>query len=200
MITPIEITDFSAAYPAIGIAAFRTHYEQHYLKYVHNLNKIIINSNWFKNTDTIENLISIANPYGDLYNNAAQVWNHEFFFNQFTNNPEHKITPKLEYLIHGRYDSINNFIKDCIKTGSSHFGSGYLWVYLDEKFRLIVETKNNAENLVKCKRCIPILCIDLWEHSYYLDYLNDRTVYLEQVFNRIDWNVIENRLSKLKVE
>lgn len=200
MITPIKITNFSIAYPAIGNSALRIHYEQHYLKYIHNLNKIIDNNNWIKKTDSIEMLILIADPYGDLYNNAAQVWNHEFFFNQFTDNAEHEVGPKFEYLIHSRYDSIENFIKDCIKVSSSHFGSGYLWVYLDERFRLIVETGNNAENLVKRKRCTPILCIDLWEHSYYVDYLSDRISYIKSIINQINWNVIENRLSKIRIE
>lgn len=194
MITPIILPSFDIAHPAILENAFRIHYEQHYLKYVNNTNDLIQSQAWIKNSDSLEDLIIILDPYSDFYNNAAQVWNHEFFFKQFSKNPNHKIGPKLECLIAGKFNSEEDFIKECINKGLSQFGSGYLWVYINEYGLFTIETGNNAENLVKRKKCNPILCIDLWEHSYYLDYQSARKNYLENIFKVIDWDIIEKRI------
>lgn len=194
MITPITLSSFDIAQPAISENAFKTHYEQHYLKYVNNTNDLMQSQSWIKSSDSLKDLIILLDPHSDFYNNAAQVWNHEFFFKQFSKNPKHEFGPKLEYFVSRKFDSNEEFIKECINKGIKHFGSGYLWVYLNEYGLFTIETGNNAENLVKRKRCSPIFCIDLWEHSYYLDYQSNRKDYLEKVFQVIDWDVIEKRI------
>lgn len=195
MIQPINI-DFSKIDTGVVNTKFlRTHYTNHYLVYIKNINNYLKENIWTDNIYSLEELIYSARPNLYLYNNAAQIWNHEFFFTQFSSKPNHKIGPKLEYFIYSKYDSIENFIKDCITKGSNHFGSGYLWIYLDERMSFIIETGNNAENLVKRKKCIPILCIDLWEHSYYLSHNSNKKQYLIDLFETaIDWSLIENRL------
>lgn len=199
MITPITLPSFDLLEPVISKEALQIHYTQYYLKYVERVNEFYQSHSWVSNTDTLEDLILILDPNQGPYNNASQVWNHEFFFTQFTRNKNTQIGKKFERILNtSRYKSIQNFIDNCIRISSLHFGSGYLWVYLDEDRRLVVETGNNAENLVKRRRCIPILCIDLWEHSYYSNYYSDRALYVEKILIQIDWNIIETRLWKVE--
>lgn len=194
-IQPINIDFTKINTGVINTSFLRTHYNNHYLGYIKNINELLTTKAWLKSIQSLEELIYIADPTQSLYNNAAQIWNHEFFFMQFSNNPQHKIGAKLEYLISGKYDSVKEFINDCIIKGLNHFGSGYLWIYLNEHGSFTIETGNNAENLVKRKKCIPILCVDLWEHSYYLSHGANRKQYLIDLFETaIDWNIIENRI------
>lgn len=194
-IQPIKINFDTINTGVIDTSFLKIHYEDHYLGYIKNINEFLEINTWTKSIKSIEELISVAVPNQYLYNNAAQIWNHELFFMQFSSNPNHKIGPKLEYFIFGKYDSVQDFIDDCINKGVKHFGSGYLWVYFNERGSFTVETGNNAENLVKRKKCIPILCIDLWEHSYYLSHGSNRRQYLIDLFETaIDWDVVENKL------
>lgn len=197
-IQPININFSKIDTGVINTNLLRIHYMNHYLTYITNVNKYLNNNSWTNDIKSLEELIDIAKPNQYLYNNAAQIWNHEFFFTQFSSNPNNNIGPKLKY--YSRYNSINELFKDCVDLGVSHFGSGYLWAYLNAYGIFTLDTSNNAENLVKRKKCIPIFCIDLWEHSYYLSHGSNKKQYLIDLFETaIDWDIIENRIkTKLK--
>lgn len=190
MITPIRIPDFSVMHPRTSEHAMSIHYNQHYLKYVDKLNTIIKNTVFDKLE--LRDIIKISRMSGELYQNAAQVWNHEFFFEQFSEN-RIVIPNDIDVFINETFDGgLNNLIKSAIAESSKLFGSGYLWVYYRNN-KLKVKATPNAENLIKYP-LKPIICIDLWEHSYYLDYQNDRINYIKDIFAILDWNIISKRI------
>lgn len=192
MINPIKINNFTCASPAISKKALEIHYNQHYLKYLEKVNNYILNNKCLKNRD-IEEIINIPQLNSDLYNNAAQVYNHEFFFNQFLG-----IQCSFDKSRFGRWllDKGYSYLdlkKGIIKEASSLFGSGYIWIYYKDN-DLCIEATGNALNLVKRDYCIPLITIDLWEHSYYLDYQSDRERYIKCVLDNVNYSVIDKRL------
>ena len=190
MITPIRIPDFSVMHPRTSESAMSIHYNQHYLKYVDKLNTIIKNTVFDKLE--LRDIIKISRMSGELYQNAAQVWNHEFFFEQFSEN-RIVIPNDIDTFINETFDGgLNNLIESAIAESSKLFGSGYLWVYYRNN-KLKVKATPNAENLIKYP-LKPIICIDLWEHSYYLNYQNDRINYIKDIFAILDWNIISKRI------
>ena len=190
MITPIRIPDFSVMHPRTSENAMSIHYNQHYLKYVDKLNTIIKNTVFDKLE--LRDIIKISRMSGELYQNAAQVWTHEFFFEQFSEN-RIVIPNNIDVFINETFDGgLNNLIKSAIAESSKLFGSGYLWVYYRNN-KLKVKATPNAENLIKYP-LKPIICIDLWEHSYYLDYQNDCINYIKDIFAILDWNIISKRI------
>lgn len=200
MITAIKPPNFKIAEPAISENALRIHYEQHYLKYVENAQKLTSVAPW--QDATAETIIKVADMQRPLYNNVAQVYNHELFFEQFTANPTKIEDCGLVYEhINDLYpyasSSIKRFKDEIIEKSLSLFGSGYLWVFKDKSKNLEIKCFPNAYNPLKDLNKVKIiLCIDLWEHSYYLDYQSDRKQYIKNVLDYIDWKVVEERLSK----
>ena len=192
MITAKKITDFSVAEPAIQEKNFWIHYSKHYLKYVDTVNELMKPGMEDLSIRQMINQFPIGSV---LYNNAAQVFNHEFFFEQFTGNVNSPSEQFMDLLYHSGYDSFTDFVDDIIEQGSKLFGSGYIWVI--ERFgTLRVVTSENAINFAHNKYNKYILTIDLWEHSYYLDYLNDKKQYIKNILHCIDWDVISKRLWK----
>ena len=192
MITAINLSDFKVAEPAISENAFKIHYEQHYLKYIKNAQELTNKVPW-KDVSS-KDIIKVADVNHALHHNVAQVYNHEFFFEQFTSDPT-----KLEYceeLMEYYNGSIGSFKQIIIEKSLELFGNGYLWVWLFKDTDMFVfNTYPNDQTPIKAfNNIIPILNIDLWEHSYYLDYQSDKKSYVENVLDRIDWKVIENRL------
>lgn len=195
MLIPIRIHDFSVMHPKTSESAMSIHYHQHYLKYVDKTNQLIKDTVFDKLE--LEDIIKISRMSGGLYQNAAQVWNHEFFFEQFSD--KRIVVPNdIERFIQETFgNTLDVLINSAIKESLKLFGSGYLWIYY-HKGRLNVKATPNAENLLKyCLK--PIICIDLWEHSYYLNYQNDRADYIKDIFNIIDWNVISKRIENATI-
>ena len=190
MITPVRIPDFSVMHPRTSENAMSIHYNQHYLKYVNKLNELIKNT-VFDRLDLYD-IIKIARMSGELYQNAAQVWNHEFFFEQFSAN--RIVVPNdIKLFINNSFDGgLDSLVTSAVNESLKLFGSGYLWIYY-RNGKLKVKTTPNAENLIKYP-LKPIICIDLWEHSYYLDCQNDRTNYIKDIFAILDWNIISKRI------
>lgn len=190
MIKIRDMTDFTLAEPAISAKAMQIHYEQHYKTYVNNANELLGS----ENEDSIIDLIDNLPEEGKLYNNVAQIFNHEFFFEQFTGflpNGPCKKTYKL--ILDSGWNSLSDFYDEIIDKGSRVFGSGYVWVI--KRFgTLRVITTPNAINVSHNQYNKYIMTIDLWEHAYYLDYLNDRKTYIKNVLDCIDWDVIDRRL------
>ena len=198
MITAIKPPDFKIAEPAISENALKVHYEQHYLKYVKKAQKLTSVAPW--QDARTETIIKIADMYCPLYNNVAQVYNHEFFFEQFTADPTKIEDCGLVYEhINDKYpyasSSIKRFKDEIIEKSVALFGSGYLWAFKTKFGDLEIKCFPNAYNPIKDLNSVKIaLCIDLWEHSYYLDYQSDRKKYVENVLETIDWKVVEERL------
>lgn len=164
------------------------HYGKHHLAYVNTLNTLI---SWteFENM-SLEEIITSSE--GKIFNNAAQIWNHNLFWNTLKLNNGALPGGKLAELIESSFGSFEA-MKETFKTESlGRFGSG--WVWLVQKWdTLEIYSSPNAENPLTLWGDVLLGC-DVWEHSYYIDTRNDRGQYIENFWNIVDWEVVGERL------
>jgi len=199
MFNKIELKyDFKDLEPNIDEETMYTHYNKHYNAYTENLNNALEHLPEFKDMDIISILKNIKednNYYMAIRNNGGGYLNHSMYFDMLT--PKSTPLPnKLEEKINEDFTNFDNFKSEIISKGLSHFGSGWVWVIL-ENDKLKIITTNNQDNPYMFGKT-PIMGIDLWEHAYYLKYKNLRKDYLENIFNVIDWNTVENYYNNLK--
>ena len=199
MFNKIELKyNFKDLEPNIDEETMYTHYNKHYNTYTENLNNALEHLPEFKDMDIISILKNIKednNYYMAIRNNGGGYLNHSMYFDMLT--PKSTPLPnKLEEKINEDFTNFDNFKSELISKGLSHFGSGWVWVIL-ENDKLKIITTNNQDNPYMFGKT-PIMGIDLWEHAYYLKYKNLRKDYLENIFNVIDWNTVENYYNNLK--
>lgn len=157
------------------------HYGKHHATYVNNLNNLIKGTG-FENAGFYEILVKSS---GGLFNNVAQVYNHDFYWDCVAKKSE----PTAEFK--GRLDKeFPNFKEDFIKAATTLFGSGWAWlVYNPSADKLeIVQTSNAATPVTDGK--VPLLVVDVWEHAYYIDSFNARPAYLEKFYENINWDFV----------
>jgi Fe-Mn family superoxide dismutase len=162
------------------------HVYKHHLSYLNKLNQLIENDKSLQNLTLIE-IIKISK--GDIFNNAAQSWNHAFFWNCLLNKIKFEIPDKLQIVIEGQYGSISN-LKDKFKEMClANFGSGWTWIVLNtHSSKVEILNTSNADNpLILSTNYIPLLVCDLWEHAYYIDYRNNRSKYIDAFWENINW-------------
>ena len=134
----------------------------------------------------------ICNSDDILFNNAAQAWNHVFYFNSFSPKGGGEPHGKLAKAIKKKFGSFSDFKVAFTDAGTKIFGSGWVWLARDFEGQLYIISKSNAGNPIT-EGLTPLLVFDVWEHAYYLDYKNKRANYLDALWNIVDWNVIEER-------
>lgn len=174
--------------PFISEDTINVHYGAHTKGYFDNLNKLLSEQNLsFHNIDEI-----VCNSEGVLFNNAAQAWNHVFYFNSLSPKGGGEPHGKLANAINKKFGSFENFKKAFVDAGTKIFGSGWIWLARDFEGQLCVVSKSNAGNPMT-EGLTPLLVFDVWEHAYYLDYKNKRADYLNTLWNIVDWGVIEER-------
>ena len=178
--------------PHISQRTIDFHYGQHHAGYVKNLNNLIENSR-FENM-SLEDIIK--NSEGSIFNNAAQVWNHTFYWNCMT--PEKGSQPQVLLLktIERDFGSFDNFKQMFIKQAATLFGSGWLWLVCDKEGKLSLLQTSNAETPLINNELRPLLVCDVWEHAYYLDQQNLRLAYLNEFWQIINWKFVEKKLAE----
>lgn len=176
----------TALEPIISEKTLSFHYGKHHQTYVDNLNKFVPGTA-FENA-TLEEIIKTA-PAGPIFNNAAQIWNHTFYFESFT--APGKAVPALPE-IEAQYGSLEAFKEEFTKGAIALFGAGWLWLAKDAAGKLQIVAEPNAGNPMT-KGLKPILTFDVWEHAYYLDYQNRRAEHVGKIWDIIDWEVILKR-------
>jgi Fe-Mn family superoxide dismutase len=182
---PYEV---SALNPSISDRTIEFHYGKHHQAYVNNLNNLIPGTK-FEDAD-LETIIREAE--GPIFNNAAQVWNHTFYFNQFSPKPCTHPKGELAKAIDRQFGSFDKFKEEFTKASVGLFGSGWTWLVKNDDGSLDIVPESNAGTpLRKGKK--PILTCDVWEHAYYLDYQNRRPDYVTNFWNILDWDVISDR-------
>lgn len=176
--------------PVISQQTLNFHYGKHLQTYVNNLNTLVPGTE-FENK-SLEAIVAAA-PDGGIFNNAGQVLNHTLYFLQFAPRPSHQ-TPqgKLSESIDRDFGSFENFKKEFNSAAVSLFGSGWAWLSADKEGKLHITKEPNGSNPLR-NGLIPLLCFDVWEHAYYLDYQNRRADHLNALWNIIEWEVIEQR-------
>ncbi|MDE5955715.1 MAG: superoxide dismutase [Bacteroidales bacterium] len=174
--------------PVMSRETIEYHYGKHLQTYIDNLNRLIAGTPYEEaNLEEI-----ILNADGPIFNNAAQAWNHTFFFNSLT--PEHTEMPeKVRKVIERDFGSVETFKEKFQKAAVDLFGSGWAWLAKDKEGRLHILQEPNAGNPLK-SGYKPLLTIDVWEHAYYIDYRNKRAVFAEKFWEIVNWNKVAERL------
>lgn len=179
--------------PAISRETLEYHYGKHHQAYVNNLNNLVPGSPY--ENMTLDELVMKAD--GPIFNNAAQVWNHTFYFNTFSPNPKKEPGEKLAAAIKRDFGSMDTFKEQFNKAANSLFGSGWAWLVTDDSGRLSIVSESNAGNPLRSKGLKPLMTCDVWEHAYYIDYRNLRADYVKNFWNILDWSVVDERYSKI---
>ncbi|MGL5620733.1 MAG: superoxide dismutase, partial [Tannerellaceae bacterium] len=178
----------NALEPVISEETINFHYGKHHQAYVNNLNNLIQGTK-FENADLVT---IIKESDGPIFNNAAQVWNHTFYFNSFKPNGGGAPKGKLAEAINATWGSFDNFKKEFNTASTGLFGSGWAWLVKDKDGKLSIIKESNAGNPLT-KGLTPILTFDVWEHAYYLDYQNRRPDHVNALWDIINWDVVEER-------
>lgn len=174
--------------PVISRQTVEFHHGKHVQTYVNNLNSLIKGAP-FENASLDE---IVKKSDGGIFNNAAQVWNHEFYFNTFSPDGGGEPAGALAEAINNQFGSFDNFKKEFNAASVTLFGAGWAWVSRDESGKLVITKESNAGNPLK-SGLTPLLGFDVWEHAYYLDYQNRRADHVDKLWNIIDWKVVEKR-------
>ncbi len=182
--------DFDALAPHISARTVELHYEKHHKGYGKKLAAAVEGKP--EAEKSLEQLILSSD--GDLFNNAAQVWNHTFYWRSLKPHGGGRPTGPLENAIVASFRSVDNAKRELAEAAKGEFGSGWAWLVLDRDGRLRVGQSSDAENPIQ-KGHTPLLAIDVWEHAYYLDYQNRRGDYVEAVVDHLlDWGFAASNL------
>lgn len=181
--------------PHISQETLNFHHGKHHKAYVDNLNKLIADTD-LANKD-LEEIIKISadNPsQAGIFNNAAQIYNHTFYWNSMKPNGGGQPTGKIADKINEDFGSYEEFAKQFANAGATQFGSGWAWLVLNENNKLeIIKTANAATPITGNKK--PLITMDVWEHAYYLDFQNARPKYIETFLNNlINWDFANQNL------
>ncbi len=171
--------------PTISAETIEYHYGKHHQTYVTNLNNLVPGTE-FENAP-LEDIIMKAS--GGIFNNAAQVWNHSFYWNCLSPNGGGAPSGALADAINSAFGSFDEFKQKFSTSAATNFGSGWTWLVKNSDGGVeIVNTSNAANPMTDGK--IPLLTIDVWEHAYYIDYRNARPKYLESIWGIINWDFV----------
>ena len=179
----------NALEPHISAETLEYHYGKHHQTYVTKLNDMIEGTE-FENADLVT---IVKKSQGGVFNNAAQVWNHTFYWNCMGPNAGGEPSGALAEGINKAFGSFEAFKEEFTKTAIGTFGSGWAWLVKRADGTLaIVSTSNAATPLTGPD--VPLLTCDVWEHAYYIDYRNARPKYLEAFWNLVNWDFVAKQL------
>ena len=171
--------------PHISKQTLDHHYGKHHASYVDNLNKLIEGSEF--ESATLAEIVRHAD--GEIFNNAAQVWNHNFYWQCLSPTGGGRPGGRFAQEIETEFGSLENFKESFAEAAGGNFGSGWTWLCKDSSGRLqIVNTDDAGNPMTDGSR--PLLTCDVWEHAYYLDYQNRRDGYLDAFWKLVDWDFV----------
>ena len=175
--------------PHMSKETFEYHYGKHHQAYVTNLNNLIKGTEF--ESASLEDIIKKAS--GGIFNNAAQVWNHTFFWNSMKPQGGGEPTGALAEALNKKFGSLAGFKEAFTKSAVGNFGSGWTWLVKKPDGSLdIVNTSNAATPLTTAD--VPLLTCDVWEHAYYIDTRNARPKYLENFWALVNWDFAAKNL------
>lgn len=176
--------------PYISEETIEYHYGKHHQAYVDKLNKLIPNTEY--EHKTLEEIIKTAK--GGIFNNAAQVWNHTFYWQCLSKNGggEPKDATLIKALTES-FGSVAAFKEKFTTEATNFFGSGWIWLAKDAKGKLEIIGTTNADNPLTANKKALLTC-DVWEHAYYIDYRNARAKYIEAFWKIISWDFVRDNM------
>ena len=179
----------NALEPIISEETIEFHYGKHHQAYVNNLNKMIENTEHAN--QSLEEIIKSSS--GGLFNNAAQVWNHTFYWHCMGPNGGGEPSGKLAEKINGAFGSFDKFKEEFNQKAAGTFGSGWAWLVQDAQGQLKIISTSNAGTPMTDGLHALLTC-DVWEHAYYIDYRNARPKYLESFWKVVNWDFVTENL------
>lgn len=183
--------ELNALEPHISKETLEFHYGKHHQAYVNNLNKLIDGTEHANKS--LEEIITSTT--GGIFNNAAQIWNHTFYWNCLSPNGGGEADGDLATAIEKQFGSFENFKNNFTQTAATTFGSGWAWLAKNDQGELeILSTSNAALPMTQGKKAL--LTCDVWEHAYYIDTRNDRPKYISNFWNLVNWDFVANNFSK----
>ena len=184
--------DRHALEPYLSKETLEYHHGKHHAGYVAKLNTLIKGTAY--EDMTLEAIIKEAD--GAVFNNAAQVYNHDFYFSGMHADGG-TISEDLALLINEEFVSVVALKEAFTKAALGLFGSGWVWLCVNDAGKLVIEAHSNASNPLRSGHT-PLLTCDVWEHAYYIDYRNARANYLEKWWNFVNWDFVSQNLVKAK--
>ncbi len=179
--------------PHIDATTISIHYGKHHQTYADNLNKLVPSTEFAD--ASLEQIILKAQ--GPVFNNAAQVWNHTFYWESMKSNGGGEPKGELLAAIEKSFGNFAGFKDQLSKISVTQFGSGWGWLVKKKEGTLAVVQTGNAANPLTAGD-VPLLTCDVWEHAYYLKYQNRRADYVGSWWNVINWDAVAARLAKAK--
>lgn len=187
---------FDALEPNIDAKTMEIHYGKHHNGYTNNLNNIISGTdNEGKSIEDILKSLDLENK--GLRNNGGGFYNHNLFWEIMGPNGGGEPSGEISESINSNFGSFENFKEEFSKAAATRFGSGWAWLCAHPDGKLEICSTANQDNPLMPNGCggNPILCLDVWEHAYYLNYQNRRPDYINAFFNVINWDEVNNRLT-----
>lgn len=172
---------------------FNYHYGKHHQAYINNLNSLITNTKW--EDECLDNIIkqSFEERETAIFNNAAQHYNHSFFWKSITPKQDTQPDDLLLDRIGKSFGTLEKFKKAFAEAATKLFGSGWVWLILNQDNNLeIISLKDADTPIVHNNK--PLLTIDVWEHAYYIDYRNARPTFIQSFMNHINWDFVNQNL------
>ena len=177
--------------PVISAETLDYHYGKHHNAYVTNLNNLAPGTE-FENS-SLEEIIMKAS--GGIFNNAAQVWNHTFYWNCLSPNGGGAPSGDLGAAMDAAFGSFDNFKAEFSKAAATNFGSGWTWLVKNADGSLAIASTSNAGTPMTSGQT-ALLTVDVWEHAYYVDYRNARPKYLEEIWKILNWDFVAEQFAK----
>lgn len=178
-----------ALQPHISAETIDYHYGKHHQAYVTNLNKLIAGTPFEQST--LEDII--LKSEGSVFNNAAQVWNHTFYWNCLKPNAGGAPSGKIAELINQKWGNFEKFKEEFNKAATTNFGSGWTWLVQNKTGQIEILNTSNAQTPMTLG-LTALVTFDVWEHAYYVDYRNARPNYLTAVWNLVNWDFANQNL------
>lgn len=186
--------DAGALEPHISRTTMETHHGKHHAAYIKNMNAILAER--ADAPKALEDVVQLAVREGNrkLFNNAAQAWNHGFFWQSLTPEAQGGPSGDLKSAIEKAFGSISSFNDEAKAKGVGHFASGWLWLVSDKNGAVSLTDLHDADTPITDASLTPLLVCDLWEHAYYLDYKNERPRFVEAFLSTLaNWRFAESQ-------
>lgn len=181
----------NALAPHISEETLEFHYGKHHNAYVTNLNNLVPGTEF--EGKTLEEIIKTSS--GGVFNNAAQVWNHTFYWNSLSPNGGGEPTGAVADAINKTWGSFEAFKEAFTKSAATNFGSGWTWLVKKADGSVAIVNTSNAGCPITEAGVTPLLTVDVWEHAYYIDYRNARPNYLAAFWALVNWEFANKNLA-----
>ena len=180
--------ELGALEPSVSRTTMETHHGKHHAAYIKNMNAILAER--ADSPNTLEEVVLLAQKEGNkkLFNNAAQSWNHAFFWQSLSPTAQNGPSGDLKAAIEKAFNSLDTFNEDAKAKGVGHFASGWLWLVADKSGAVKLIDTHDADTAITDSSLTPLWVCDVWEHAYYLDYKNERPKFLDAFVSKlVNW-------------